>query len=405
MVEQTDTKQRERAKKIAKKGASFAVRKVGKKLMAKAGGSVLAAAGPIILVILGVLLLLLIVVMLVSVAVLFFSSPFEGEEYAGYEEVMYLYYTIYLEAEKEYGIPWTVLAGVHKVESDFGRNRNVSPAGAIGHMQFMPCTWVGWKYPGCQGTKGSPKGGIPSHQLTDPELIKRYGGIGMDANSDGKADPWDAYDAIFTAAKYLLSLGYARDPSGALAAYNAGSANSPAGREYAQNVMGYATVFAASIGNMEGIPVFAGGAIGSYPVQNGGAVISSPFGRRTDPVTGEPGRMHRGVDFAVPVGTPVYVPADGEVIMVGCDTQGCSKGYGKRIYIKHDGFYTLYGHLSHYTVKKGQKVKAGDMIALSGNTGKSTGPHLHWEVRVGNNLAQNAVDPLRFFSLLAKGES
>ncbi|MFS8580837.1 MAG: hypothetical protein LOD88_12520, partial [Novibacillus thermophilus] len=109
-MEQTDTKQRERAKKIAKKGASFAVRKVGKKLMAKAGGSVLAAAGPIILVILGVLLLLLIVVMLVSVAVLFFSSPFEGEEYAGYEEVMYLYYTIYLEAEKEYGIPWTVLA-------------------------------------------------------------------------------------------------------------------------------------------------------------------------------------------------------------------------------------------------------------------------------------------------------
>ena len=380
------------------RGAVRLARHAAKVASSKAGGSALAAIGPILLVVLVVLILVIIVIAIMAAIFMTFSSPFHGYEYEGMEGIMAEYYHIYMQAEQEYGIPWYILAGVHKVESDFGRNKNDSHAGATGHMQFMPCTWLGWGYPGCRGTSGNPAGGIPQHQLTDPDLIKRYGGLGIDANGDGKADPWDPYDAIFTAASYLKSLGFENDPQGALSAYNAGSRNSEAGLAYAERVMGHANVFLAGTGDLEGIPAFVDGVIGQFPVA-GKVDISSPFGRRTDPKTGEPGRMHHGVDFAVPVGTPVHVPVDGKVVRAGCDRQGCDKGYGRLVEVKHDGYYTVYAHLAHIAVKKGQKVKAGEMIALSGNSGKSTGPHLHWEVRLGRNSTSSTVDPLQYFGL------
>ena len=102
---------------------------------------------------------------------------------------------------------------------------------------------------------------------------------------------------------------------------------------------------------------------------------SRGYGMKFDPFTGYK-RMHWGIDLANPRGTQIVTPADGKVIKVA--TQG---GMGKTVTIDHGyGFKTLYGHLSKSNVKRGQRVKRGEVIALMGSTGYSTGPHLHYEV-------------------------
>ncbi|MCM3709712.1 lytic transglycosylase domain-containing protein [Sporosarcina luteola] len=117
------------------------------------------------------------------------------------------YIPVYQAAATEYGIPWTLLAAHHRIETRFSTmDPLLSPAGAEGHMQFMPCTFVGWGYPGCEGLG---KGSIPDKDKTDPAVIKKYGGYGVDANGDGFADPFDIEDAIFSAAHYLSKSGAA----------------------------------------------------------------------------------------------------------------------------------------------------------------------------------------------------
>ena len=103
--------------------------------------------------------------------------------------------------------------------------------------------------------------------------------------------------------------------------------------------------------------------------------ISSNFGYRKDPFHKRKA-LHTGVDFSARTGTPVISTADGVI-----KSAGWQRGYGKCVVIQHkDGYKTLYGHLSKITVKKGQKVKSGDLIGKVGSTGRSTGPHLHYEV-------------------------
>lgn len=117
------------------------------------------------------------------------------------------------------------------------------------------------------------------------------------------------------------------------------------------------------------------------------APITSGYGERVDPITGKRS-THKGVDFSVPEGTDVFTPADGKVTDV-------SKGRlnGNWIKISHDGSYeTLYLHLSEQFVKKGEKVQAGCRIGKSGNTGRSTGPHLHYTIWHNGK----AIDPKRF---------
>jgi peptidoglycan LD-endopeptidase LytH len=119
----------------------------------------------------------------------------------GKEEVPSEYIPIYKAAEEEYGVPWYLLAAHHRVETKFSTMKTlVSPVGAEGHMQFMPCTFVGWSHPSCSGLG---KGNIPQNQKTDPEVIEKYGGYGVDANGDGIADPFQIEDAVFSAANYL----------------------------------------------------------------------------------------------------------------------------------------------------------------------------------------------------------
>lgn len=116
--------------------------------------------------------------------------------------------------------------------------------------------------------------------------------------------------------------------------------------------------------------------------------ISSQFGKRKHPVTGKL-KMHRGMDFAVNTGTKIYAPADGVVEV----TRRSKKGSGNFLRLQHSfGFSSSYSHLKGFKVRPGQFVRKGELIAISGNSGLSSGPHLHYEVR----FVGRALDPKPF---------
>lgn len=115
--------------------------------------------------------------------------------------------------------------------------------------------------------------------------------------------------------------------------------------------------------------------------------LTSRFGYRMSPFTGK-AAMHAGLDIAAAPGSPVYAPADGVVSYAGYD-----QGYGKLVSIDHGyGVSTRFGHTSQIYVQVGQKVSKWDVVAAVGNTGRSTGPHLHYEVRINGT----PVDPINF---------
>jgi len=119
--------------------------------------------------------------------------------------------------------------------------------------------------------------------------------------------------------------------------------------------------------------------------------ITSAFGYRTNPFDSESAELHPGIDFKGAKGDPVHVTADGRVAFAG--RKG---GYGNCIIVQHkNDFQTLYGHLSHIDVREGQEVKTGDMIGKVGSTGRSTGTHLHYEIRKGGK----PVNPAKFLTL------
>jgi murein DD-endopeptidase MepM/ murein hydrolase activator NlpD len=138
----------------------------------------------------------------------------------------------------------------------------------------------------------------------------------------------------------------------------------------------------ASLVQSAGEPSVSGNGTFIWPVSG---PISSPYGSRTDPVTGQQA-FHAGLDIAVPCGTPIKAAASGSVISAGWN----SGGYGNMTLINHgNGLSSLYGHQSSIIVSSGQSVTQGQVIGYVGSTGKSTGCHVHFEVRVGGN----PVDP------------
>ena len=129
---------------------------------------------------------------------------------------------------------------------------------------------------------------------------------------------------------------------------------------------------------LDGIPQFQPASI---------KYISSGFGVRRDPFTGA-GALHKGLDFAGPMGAPIYAAAEGRVSFVGRKS-----GYGNVVEITHgNGLVTRYAHMSKFSSRVGQSVGAGDVIGAIGSTGRSTGPHLHFEVRIHGR----AVNPRPF---------
>jgi murein DD-endopeptidase MepM/ murein hydrolase activator NlpD len=124
-----------------------------------------------------------------------------------------------------------------------------------------------------------------------------------------------------------------------------------------------------------------------WPLATGRIVVGSPFGTRE-------GRPHEGIDLPAPVGTPVFAAADGRVVYA---SNGI-RGYGNLVVVRHAGdLLTVYAHNSVLLVAQGQPVRAGDRIALVGQSGRATGPHLHFEVRSG----QIPRNPMGFLPQLA----
>ena len=117
--------------------------------------------------------------------------------------------------------------------------------------------------------------------------------------------------------------------------------------------------------------------------------VTSSFGEREDPFNGE-GAFHAGMDISAPTGTPIRATADGLV-----DSAETANGYGRQVILDHGhGIRTVYGHMAKMVVLAGQHVTRGQIIGYVGQTGRSTGPHLHYEVRI-NNVPVNPHKYLR----------
>nr|WGD66089.1 bifunctional lytic transglycosylase/C40 family peptidase [Bacillus subtilis] len=236
----------------ALKTAGKEVAKTAGKKVAKVG---LAKLGlPVILVVIAGFVIFSMVVFIIILAGSSdeTSTPDEGGDFwdgeiseIGENEIPAKFIPIYKAAAKKYGVPWNLLAAHHRVETRFSTIKNmVSPVGAVGHMQFMARTWVGWGYPGDRLGDAN----IPNEVLTNPKMIKKYGGYGVDANGDGKADPFDIEDAVFSAANYLAHNGAADgNIREAVFAYNHAD-------WYVEEVMGYAEKYVKGY-----VPVDGGG--------------------------------------------------------------------------------------------------------------------------------------------------
>ncbi len=189
---------------------------------------------------------------------------------------------IYQAAGTEYGIPWQVLAAINEIETDYGRNLSVSPAGAVGWMQFLPSTW------------------------------QQYG---IDANADGVADPYDPVDAIFSAARYLQAAGGDRDIRQAIYAYNHAS-------WYVDDVMLRAQLLGELPTNLIG--ALTGLTEGRFPVFDAHVRYTQQLGPRSlrprasnasVAITSQPGRT--SIAIYARAGAPVVAVNDGQVVRIG----------------------------------------------------------------------------------------
>lgn len=128
-----------------------------------------------------------------------------------------------------------------------------------------------------------------------------------------------------------------------------------------------------------------------WPIRGGIGHVSFPFGQNRHPITGQ-WYIHTGMDFSTyRQGDPLIATANGQVVTVARDS-----GWGNYVIIKHKhGFFTRYAHMSRFRVQKGQYVSQGDVIGYIGNTGISTGPHVHYEVHIGSDV----VDPAKYLSV------
>lgn len=270
---------------------------------------------------------------------------------------------IFEQAQARYGVSWAVLAAMCKIESGFGQNMGPSSAGAVGFMQFMPTTWSGYRNPLASDNPSNPRWD------TNPQTIAQYGGYGVDGNGDGKADPFDPWDAVFAAANMLAKNGFSEDPRKAVYAYNHAW-------WYVDMVMAQAEEYSQQMAPVED---------GIWPLPAQFAQITCPYGSPR-----EDSGFHHGVDIACPVGTPVYAALPGRVAYAGW------KGtYGNCVIVDSGaGTEILYAHLSQIGVRVGQEVGQNQQIAFSGSTGNSTGPHLHFEVRVNGRTC----DPLEWLN-------
>jgi len=214
---------------------------------------------------------------------------------------------IYQAAGTQYGVRWEVLAAINEIETDYGRNLNISSAGALGWMQFMPATWASY---------------------------------GVDANLDGKADPYNPVDAIFAAARYLRAAGAEQDLRKAIWAYNHADWYVADVIERAKVIAGIPTDLVSSLtGLTQGHFPVAGRATYEDQVTEKDAKKAEAGENAANPVESDADRT--GVDIRARAGSPVVAVADGEIVSVGV-----SERLGTYVKLRdaYGNTYT-YGHL------------------------------------------------------------
>jgi peptidoglycan LD-endopeptidase LytH len=291
----------------------------------------------------------------------------------------------YLDAAEHWDIDWALLAAIGKIECDHGRYRaagcwppgTINAAGARGPMQFLGSTW-------------RTSAGRYDLDVSGPPAPDG-GGYGTDGDGDGIADPWNPFDAVHSAARFLVDLGGRDDPRTAAKGYYAGPANPDptAGEEYGTR----AAELIAHYHQLAG----AGGP-GTPPVaivQDGYALPFAPAGLHAVTTDAVPPRdpewqlvrPHHsdrvGVDIALKVGTPIYALVDATIVWAG-PSGAC--GLGIQLHAAAQQARITYCHLSAITVTAGQHVDAGATLGHScgepgtPGAGSSTGPHLHLHI-------------------------
>jgi len=262
---------------------------------------------------------------------------------------------IYQAAGVEYGVRWEVLAAINEIESDYGRNLNVSSAGAVGWMQFLPSTW------------------------------KRFG---VDANKDGRMDPYNPVDAIFAAARYLKAAGYAEDARRAIFAYNHAD-------WYVDSVLLRARLIAAVptdlIGSLTGLTE------GRFPVRGKASYADDIAEQQLEKRVGrgenaanivESSATRRSVDIFAERGAAVVAVNDGVVKRVV--TRG-----GRRLVLQdvYGNRYT-YGQIGRVSrrLQRGSHVRAGAVVGRIAVSSNGTAPRLRFSIRPSGRGAPS-IDP------------
>jgi murein DD-endopeptidase MepM/ murein hydrolase activator NlpD len=256
------------------------------------------------------------------------------------------------EAEKANGLQPGLLQEVARNESNF-RTDAKSGAGALGLLQIMPATWDEW----------APKVGVTD--ILNPEdnikVAAAYLGWLMQTLPEGQRDTRSVMTAYNWGIGNVLNKGVEAAPP-ETTAYS----NTIASALDTQSVMS-----APQVGGQQFI----------RPVQGGSELVSQGYGANVENYrewNDEHG--HEGIDYGVPVGTPVQASAGGTVVYAG--TGGGFENYGNYVIVDHgNGYKSYYAHLNSFDVKVGDTVEQGQTIAASGNSGRSTGPHLHFSLR------------------------
>jgi hypothetical protein len=265
--------------------------------------------------------------------------------------------SIYQAAGVEYGVRWEVLAAINEIETDYGRNLNVSSAGAVGWMQFLPSSW------------------------------RRYG---VDANRDGRKDPYNPVDAIFAAARYLEAAGYAEDPRRAIFAYNHAD-------WYVDSVLLRARLLAAVpadlIGSLTGLTEarFPVRARATYADDIAERELLKRVQRGENAANlVESSAERRSLDIFADRGAPVVAVNDGVIKRVGL--QG---GRGGRLVLQdvYGNRYT-YAHLGRVSrrLSAGTRVRGGAVVGRIGATVDGSAPHLRFSIRPSGRGAPS-IDP------------
>lgn len=266
------------------------------------------------------------------------------------------------------GLPWTVLAGIGKVESDHGRHggRTVAADGTV----TPPL--IGIALDGTNGTArivDTDNGALDRDAVYDRAvgpmqfIPATWHAYGLDANGDGRVDPHNLVDAVHAAAALLCSGGPVEDLRAAVFNYNRSS-------RYVDDVLDWAARYTGTI---------TGHIVGTMALPVPRAVFETTPDRLVRPHHDYP-----ALDVGVPVGTPVFAVGSGSVVVSLADSGRC----GGTVIIASDGYSTTYCHLPGRSVAAGEVVVAGQQIGLSGGAvgapgaGNTTGPHLHLSIDV-----------------------